>query len=376
MRKNTNYWRPPAAATRIKDAINTQIDILSIADQLGLEYEKHGRGKVRLVEHDSCIINMDQNTFSRYSQVNENGKVVGGGPLDFYMHFADKKYFEALHDLESQIDKGVIVESTPHFDEPVLTPEKRHRQLSRKLSASLNRNPDNASMHQVFAYLIKTRKIDQEIVHAFVEQKCLFQISGEKGHAQCAFVGHNEKGLISAVCFRGTSSSVRFMGDFEGCDYDRGWYFDPTYDLQQRAYEKKPIEPKRKMLLCFESVIEAMSYMSILKMGGYPWKEFAYLATGSITKTNAVFETVKLYDPKEVVMMYNNDMEEEKKAGRNPGKQAAEIVAGKLLDQGVKAKVLLPEKANDWNDTLKGVIAGTIHLSKKNRTQENQERVR
>ena len=144
-RKNTNYWRPPAAAARIKEAINTQLDILSIADQLGLEYEKHGRGKVRLVEHDSCIINMDQNTFSRYSQVNENGKVVGGGPLDFYMHFADKKYFEALHDLESQVDKGVVVKSVPHFDEPIITPEKRHRQLASKLSASLNRNPDPVS---------------------------------------------------------------------------------------------------------------------------------------------------------------------------------------------------------------------------------------
>ena len=373
-RKNTNYWRPPVAAARLKEAINTQLDILTIADQLGLKYEKHGRGKVRLVDHDSCIINVGKNDFARYSQLNENGKVVGGGPLDFYMHFAGKKYFEALHDLESQIEKGVaVVESAPRLEEETLTPEKRHRQLAGELSAALNRNADNASMRQVFAYLTKTRKIDPEIVQAFVNQKALFQISGQKGHAQCAFVGRNEKGLISAISFRGTSSSVRFMGDFEGCDYNRGWYFDPTYDLQQRAYDEKPRSPKKKILLCFESVIEVMSYMSILKAGGYKWKGFAYLATGSVTKTKAVFETVRLYKPKEVVMMYNNDLEEEKKSGRNPGKQAAELVAEKLLEQGTPAKVLLPQKANDWNDTLKAMKAGEIELSKKNEKSRMRE---
>lgn len=70
-RKNTNYWRPPVAAARLKEAINTQLDILTIADQLGLKYEKHGRGKVRLVDHDSCIINVGKNDFARYSQLSQ-----------------------------------------------------------------------------------------------------------------------------------------------------------------------------------------------------------------------------------------------------------------------------------------------------------------
>ena len=358
MENKTSYWRPSVAANRLKQAINKQISILDLADSLGLPYEKHGKGTVHLIDHDSCVIFTERNSFTRYSQIQANGMPVGGGPLDFYMHFTAKKYYEALHDLESHVNDYPVFEvHDTHHETHCLTPEARHRTLAGALSQRISHSPDNKAMRYVYAYLSKTRRIDPEIIQAFVDQKCLFQISNDRGK-MCAFVGHDEHGLMSSICFRGTSSRCKFMGDFSGCNYARGWFFDPTFDLQQLAYSDD--KPPAKPLLCFESPIEMMSYMTILKDGGFAWKGFSYLATGSVTKTQAIRETVSLYGCTEVIVAFNNDHEEELRSGRNPGKEAAEQVVEALLDEGICARVLLPGSRNDWNDTLKSSKSGEL----------------
>lgn len=360
-----NHWIPPEKLAEWRTLINGQIEILSLAQELGYGLEKHSHNTMRLTEHDSCIINLDKNTFTRYSQIGKNGKPVGGGPLDFYSHFTRKNIYESVNDLKNRIYPEKVpelIKKNPVSNQP-LSPEKRHMYLTAELSRRKNHNPENEKMRNVFAYLTKTRKIDPEIIQALVSQKCLFQISGDKGHPQCAFVGRNEYGLICSVHYRGTSSTMRFMGDMPNCDYNRDWYFNPTFDLQQLAYDKD-LKPPRKSLLCFESCIEMLSYMTILKESGYPWKAFSYLACGSVTKTQSIAETCKIYDCKEVVVMFNNDLDQEKEKGQNPGKDAAESTVRELRKKGIKAKVLIPEKLNDWNDTLRALKEDRIEIKK------------
>lgn len=93
-----------AQLTKLKDAINTQISIVEMAGILGFSTAKHGRGTLKLEEHDSCVLWPEKNHFVHYSSIESNGKAAGGRPLDMYMHFTGKSYTEAIQDLQSYVD--------------------------------------------------------------------------------------------------------------------------------------------------------------------------------------------------------------------------------------------------------------------------------
>lgn len=228
-----------------------------------------------------------------------------------------------------------------------MSPLERHRFLQKQLRENHYQNTD---MKNVKAYLIKTRKIDPEIVDLFIERKMLVQTQDEKGRTQAAFLGKDENGYLSYVNFRSTSSVSKFKGDYSGCNYDRGCFFEPEFDVPlgwKDDPKKQPINANKRLLV-FESNIEMMSYMSLLKLNGNNYKNFAYLSCGSIAKSNCVLETCKTYGYNKVVVMFNNDKEKK----NNPGLTKANYVSKQLQKEGIDAHPLVPSKCNDWNDTL------------------------
>lgn len=347
-----NKWIPKEKAQKIRDAINTQFTVAEMASALGFTVLHHSSETLTLAEHDSCIIWPESNKFKRFSQMDKNGRTVGGGPLDFYMHFKSVPYFQALNIFEKRITEQI--EQQPKKPVKVaeeLTPLQRdlilHDELKRRNKAA------DTGMRNVFAYLIKTRKIDSEIVSEQVKKGCLQQITDKKGQALCVFIGRDENGLYSSICFRSTSSTTKFMGDFPSCDYERGWFFDPEWDQSSLFMQDNPTKPNPgKLLLCFESYIEMLSYMTILKQQGFDYRQFAYLSCGSVTKSQSIESTCERYGYTHLKVMFNNDLDQEKKTGQNPGKEAAERVVSHLKEKGLDAAVLLPSKENDWNDTL------------------------
>ena len=143
------------------------------------------------------------------------------------------------------------------------------------------------------------------------------------------------------------------MGDFPGCSYEHGWFFDPEWDQSALCLLDQPTKPNSgKQLLCFESYIEMLSYMTILKQQGFDYRKFAYLSCGSVTKTQAIERTCERYGFKKIRVMFNNDRDQEQKSGSNPGKEAAERIVHLLNEKGYVANVHLPANENDWNDTL------------------------
>ena len=210
-------------------------------------------------------------------------------------------------------------------------------------------------MKNIFAYLIKTRNIDPEIVSEQVRLGHLYQITDEKRRPQCLFVGFDENGLWTSACVRAASASSKFKGDFPGCNYHRGCFFDPEWDHTQGKSDPS------KRLLCFESYIEMISYMTILKCGGYDYRQFAYLAYGSVTKTSCIRETCELYGYQTVSILFNNDLEQENKSGQNRGQEAVALVMSELQNKGITVFNRIPGGgANDWNDHLKTYKAKQI----------------
>ena len=283
-----------------------------------------------------------------------NGKAAGGRPLDMYMQFTGKSYTEAIQDLQSYVDPNKeIVIPVERPEKKQMTEKERQDNLLKQLKENRDKSVKNKEMKNAFAYLTKTRGIDSEIVSKFAKEKLLFQTSDDLGRTQVAFVGKNENGYISAISFRATNPKVKFMGDYSGCDYTRGWFYDPSCDIGQRLFDKSIAPDPAKTLLCFESSIEMMSYMSILKNSGINYHDYVYLSCGSIHKNDAILKTCEAYGFEKAVIMFNNDFVQEQSEGRNPGKEAAIATAEMLNKKGIKASVRIPDKVNDWNDYLR-----------------------
>lgn len=348
-----NKWIPKDKAKKLRDSINAQISIASLAAELGYTVLIHSSDTLTLAEHDSCIIWPETNRFKRFSQTDKNGRAVGGGPLDFYMHFEQVPYFQALNVFAERLstDKENLKTAPTVKLQEKMTPLQRDLSLHDEIKRR-NRS-ENDGMRNVYAYLIKTRKIDPEIVSEQVKKGCIQQITDDKGRTQCIFIGRDENGLYSGVCFRSTSSTNKFMGDFPGCSYEHGWFFDPEWDQSSLCLLDQPTKPNPgKQLLCFESYIEMLSYMTILKQQGFDYRKFAYLSCGSVTKSQSIERTCERYGFKKIKIMFNNDRDQEIRTGSNPGKEAAERTVKSLTDKGYNASILLPSKENDWNDTL------------------------
>ena len=76
-------------------------------------------------------------------------------------------------------------------------------------------------MRKVFAYLTKSRFINQEIVQDFVTQHMLYQ--DLKGN--CVFVSYDNDIPVFG-CLRGTNTYKRFLGDLPGCNYQKGFFIN------------------------------------------------------------------------------------------------------------------------------------------------------
>lgn len=381
-KKNPEYGK--ARKTNRKELakkIESQISITDVVRDAGYNLKKNGTTSYTTEEHNSLVLDLKTNRFYWNSrpprpedveraqkQIEKTGKghiphCLSGGVITFYMVARDVAYREAVQQLAKQINLSVEipekVKRSVDTNHTKMTPIERHKYLQSQL---LENKYQNQNMKNVKAYLIKTRKIDPEIVDLFIQRNMLFQTQDKQGRTQAAFIGKDENGYLSYVNFRSTSSVSKFKGDYSGCNYDRGCFFEPEFDIPlgwKDDPQKEPIN-KEKRLLVFESSIEMMSYMSLLKLNGNNYKNFAYLSCGSISKSNCVLETCKAYGYDKVIVMFNNDREKK----NNPGLTKANFVADQLRKEGIDAHPLVPSRCNDWNDTLVAYKEKKIELQK------------
>lgn len=368
---------------QIASKIESHISILDVVREAGFNLKRNGTTSYTTEEHNSLVLDTKTNRFfwnsrppreedvkKAQARIDKTGKgtipqCLSGGVVTFYMVVKEVSFKEAVSQLAKKVDLNVEL---PEIKKEInskktMSPLERHRFLHKQLRKNHYQNTD---MKNVKAYLIKTRKIDPEIVDLFIQRKMLFQTHDQKGRTQAAFIGKDENGYLSYVSFRSTSTVSKFKGDYSGCNYDRGCFFEPEFEvpLGWKEDSKRPSINYKKRLLVFESNIEMMSYMSLLKLNGNNYKNFAYLSCGSISKSNCILETCKAYGYNKVVVMFNNDKEKK----NNPGLTKANYVTQQLKKEGIEAYPLVPSKCNDWNDTL---IAFKDKLIELNHCKEN-----
>ena len=300
--------------SNVYQIIKEQIRIIDYAPRLGFTLKRKGK-YYSLKEHDSVIIDPYRNCFWRNS-VPTMGTAIGkgGSIIDCVLEFTDMDLHEVLKVLTQEIGGAEQLSKLPQF-EIQSAGEKRIFRLPGK----------DQHMHNVFAYLTKTRNIASDIVQEIINRKQLYQ----DVHKNCVFVGydHTEKEKPVFACLRGTNTYRPFYGDVPGCDYKQGIYVD-----NQAA-----------AIYITESMIESLSVMTLKREQR---RKINYLALAGVGKVERIYTYLPDKKIKEIWIGTNND---------HGGKLACDLLEEIIRKERPDVRIIvdLPEKENDWNDVLK-----------------------
>ena len=258
-----------------------------------------------LKEHDSVRIDPRKNIFFRNS-TGDRGTVI-----DFVMAFKGVSCGEAIKLLCDEIELPKVYKeqnSVPQKKKELILPAKAR------------------NMKNVFAYLVKTRCINQKIVQEMVDRDMLYQ--DERNN--CVFVSRNENGKSVFATVRGTNTDKKWVGDVSGCDYSHSFFIDNC----------------SRNLIVTESVIDAMSMMDIKEQKGENHQEYNYLSVSGLGKSREAlgYHLGKtLYDI--VFLAFDNDDK-----GREIAKEMKKHIES--INQDISVSMLIPEAAKDWNEEL------------------------
>lgn len=293
-----------------RKAVN-KYNLITLAEELGYKTKKIGRGNYyTLEEHDSVRIKIENNTFIRYS----NGAF--GDPVAFLMEFAVSRSnrFKSLSYCIMWLEKKLNIDK-------IVIPEKAVKKEVKNLI--LPEKDDN--YRRVFAYLLKTRCIDKQIITAFMKRKMLYQ---DKKHKNVVFIGYDNNKPVYAMC-RSTLPSNSFKIECEGCNYDYGISFD---------------NDNSDTLFITESVIDMMSLMS-LNIANNIHEKHSFLSINSIYKDQCIYKYLNDHpNIKDVIISLDND-----EYGIKEAKKIKEKI--KEHNKNISSMLCFPTE-KDWNEDL------------------------
>ena len=271
------------------------IDIAAILQGQGEKLKKQGR-VYRWMRYDSTVI--DRNRWYRHS------REIGGGPIQFMQHFYGMDFVEAVKYLLDGEEGAEFVQASR-------TPEPKLPFTPPKLSKN---------MHRTFAYLIKTRKIDADIVQHFVNEKKILET--EEYH-NTAFCGYDEKGEMKQMHLRSTLPGNRFFLDIDGSDKQ---YYFRHIGTNSDVY-------------VFEAPIDMLSYITMNKKN---WQESSYVCLGGVA-IDALKNVLSTNEQiSKVYMCVDRD---------DAGDKTVKRIGDELNEMGYEWERILPEN-KDWNEDL------------------------
>lgn len=191
--------------------------------------------------------------------------------------------------------------------------------------------PKHADNRRVFSYL-HGHGIDPEIINHCIKHGLLYE-SAQRHN--CVFVGFSGDKPAYAMQ-RGTLQEKRFVGEVAGSD--------------KRYSFAVPTTPGDSTTLCiFESAIDALSYLTLLKQQGRDWRKANTLSLGGISGEGmqrlppALSRYLKAAPHiSRVVLCLDNDA-----PGRAAAASLRELLAGyEIIDKP-------PARGKDYNDLLR-----------------------
>ncbi|MDI6878352.1 MAG: DUF3991 domain-containing protein [Desulfitobacteriaceae bacterium] len=275
------------------------VDLVDFLHRQGEQLVRSGR-EWRWKRHDSVTV--------RGNQWFRHSRKEGGHAIDFVQQFYDMSFPEAVSYLlgeDSGVEWNQTVKSAP---------------APRKEFALPEANPD---MRRVFAYLIKQRFIDREVLSHFAHEKLIYE---DKEYHNAVFVGLDEKGVPRHAHKRGTyTQGEPYKGNAEGSD--------PKYSFHWIG--------ESDTLYVFEAPVDMLSFTTLHQDG---WKRHSYVTLDGVSE-HALLRQLELNPHlKSIVLCLDHD-----EAGIEAVGRLKDILSGKCY---ADFSVMQPQY-KDWNEDLK-----------------------
>lgn len=252
-------------------------------------------------KHDSITI--------RGSKWFDHKNQTGGGAIKFMQEFYGMDFQTAVQELLGQ-------RVTPLSHSPPKAIAKEEKKEFKLPEA-------NSNMHRVYAYLIKQRFINPNIISHFAKQHTLYE---DKEHHNAVFVGVDKNGVPRQAHKRSTNSyGNSFRITCEGSD--------TRYSFAHFGESKR--------LYVFEAPIDMMSFLTL-----YPkdWQKHSCIAMNGVYE-NAVLTALKSHSNlSEIVLCVDND---------EGGIEAVDRLRDILNENGYSNVKRLAPPYKDWNEVLK-----------------------
>ena len=283
------------------------VDLVDFLQRQGEQLIRSGR-EWRWKRHDSVTV--------RGNQWFRHSSRQGGLAIDFVQEFYGLPFPDAVTLLLNG-EQGISFKQS----------DKKAPELERK-EFLLPEAADN--MRRVYAYLLKQRYIDRDVLTHFVREKKIFE---DKEYHNAVFVGFDENGTARHAHKRGTySNAAGYRGNVEGSD--------PKYSFSHIGTSNT--------LYVFEAPIDMLSYISLYKS---QWQQRSYVTLDGVAEhamLNVLSQNKHLNN---VVLCLDHDP-----AGIEATGCLTEILCNKGYD---KISRLLPTY-KDWNENLKAINGITV----------------
>ena len=159
----------------------SDINIIAYAQSRGFDVKKISPKSYKIPGYGGLYINADGHKWNCFS------KGTGGGTIQFVMEMEGKTWVEAIKQL-----LGISYDELPY-----IPPAPKELEIKGDLVLP----EKNDTYKHIFAYLIKTRKLDKDVISQFVKDNKIY----EDIHNNCVFVGYDENNNSKYVSVRAVS---------------------------------------------------------------------------------------------------------------------------------------------------------------------------
>lgn len=278
------------------------VDLVDFLQRQGEQLIRSGR-EWRWNRHDSVTV--------RGNQWFRHSSRQGGLAIDFVQEFYGLTFPDAVTLLLNG-EQGISFKQS----------DKKAPELERK-EFLLPEAADN--MRRVYAYLLKQRYIDRDILTYFVREKKIFE---DKEYHNAVFVGFDEEGNARHAHKRGTYSNAGgYRGNVEGSD--------PKFSFNYIGTSST--------LHVFEAPIDMLSFLSLHKNN---WQQHSYVTLEGVVEHAMLHVLSRNRHLNHVKLCLDHDP-----AGIEAIDRLTEILCDKGYD---KISRLLPTY-KDWNENLKAI---------------------
>ena len=249
----------------------------------------------------------DHSVTIRGSEWYDHATEKGGGPISFVRDFYGLSYPEAV---------SLLLDGEQGVEYPMA------KQKEEAPPKPFELPPVNGDCRRVYAYLLKQRHIDREVVSHFVKAGLLYE---DAKYHNCVFVGTDENGAPRHAHKRSTNSQGKsFRMTVEGSDFRYAFNWPGSSN----------------QLMVFEAPIDMLSFIS--KFHDSAWARHSYVALCG-TSSQPMLGMLERYPQIDTVhFALDNDQ---------AGQLAMRRLAALAREKGLTVNALVPV-LKDWNEDL------------------------